>query len=81
MLDEHCFAIKKGKCEALLVGKCAGCDKCAFFKPKWMNDRDKSRANRRIAGLSAEQQSHISEKYFGGRIPWKLQDGMEGAAR
>ena len=71
-MNEKCFALKPGRKCSLLT--CKGCngryDKCPFYKPRWMAERDTRRALARIASMPVEKQQAIAEKYYNGAMPW-----------
>ncbi|MEF9879098.1 MAG: hypothetical protein RSE58_06150 [Clostridia bacterium] len=72
MLNERCFAQKhKGGCTALITQHCPGAGQCAFFKPKWMHERDTQRIHYRLSHMPSDKQLAIAQKYYGGKMPWK----------
>ena len=75
-MNEKCFGWRKGnECAVLESGVCHGnYDRCPFYKPKWKNDHDRELALRLIAAKPLEEQQHISEKYYQGRMPWTKED-------
>ena len=66
---EQCFANRNGAgCKIMESELCAGV--CVFYKTLDALKRERALAFARIAGLPAEHQSYIAEKYFNGRQPW-----------
>ena len=76
-MNEKCFALRPGrKCGILTCEDCNGrYDRCPFYKPRWMAERDTNRSMARIAKMPPEKQLHISEKYYKGEMPW-LKEGQ-----
>ena len=72
-MEEKCFAVTaKRKCKLLKCGECSGnYDRCPFYKPRWMADRDTRKRLYRISQLPEEQQAHIAQRYYHGKMPWK----------
>ena len=71
-MNESCFGRRKGRvCSILIGGVCHGnYDRCPFYKPAWMAERDREKALRRISEMPIEKQRRISEKYYQGKMPW-----------
>ena len=68
----ECFANRNGaRCKIMQSEICEGI--CSFFKTKKALKQDRTQAFIRLAGLPAEHQSCIAEKYFNGKQPWKNQ--------
>ncbi|NRY61495.1 hypothetical protein [Clostridium beijerinckii] len=60
---------KNNGCKKLTVDKCIG-ESCSFAQNKEQVDASKKRSFERLTNLSQERQSHIAEKYYGGKMPW-----------
>lgn len=83
----YCFAwdqnaMGKWGCKATTID-CDGKDEsCPFFKTLEKNLADRAAANERIATLPEWQQTAISEKHYGGDMPWRKRDksGVSDAA-
>lgn len=60
---------KNNACKKLTVDKCIG-ESCSFIQTKEEADAYKKKSFERLASLSREHQSHIAEKYYGGKMPW-----------
>lgn len=72
MLNEKCFAIdKNGGCRALEVRHCPGYSRCAFYKARWVQERDLDRIDAKLQAMSEEKQRHIADKYHHGDMPWR----------
>jgi len=70
-----CFALNKQKgCGILTVQACMG-ELCPFYKSRERLKKERQKANRRLASLSAIEQRYIADKYFDGKMPW--QEGGE----
>ena len=75
-MNEKCFAMKKtptreGVCSCLEKRTCPGYMICPFYKPVWVQERDRRRKFERLATLPEAQQLYISEKYYQGKMPWR----------
>jgi len=72
--SQECFAQIEGKKICAAVGDefyCSGLHSiCPFYKTKEQQALSKKRAFERIASLSPEEQSAISEKYYRSTMPW-----------
>ena len=73
-----CFAsVSTGsRCRVLNVDKCRG-EACPFRKSREQLDAERARTYERLSDLSDEEQTRISEKYFGGRMPWEKKTKLE----
>ena len=69
-MDERCFAMHWGECSALKV-HCPGRQACAFYKPRWLMEKEQRRIYRRLNCLPMERQAQIAEKYYDGEMPWR----------
>ena len=70
-MDERCFAMKRGQCDALSVKGCPGYAKCGFYKPRWKQRADLDGLCARLSRLPPEYQRYIAEKYYKGKMSWK----------
>lgn len=61
-----CFALRKGKCSVLTVKTCEG---CGFYKTMKQYKNDQRKALKRLTSLNRVTLSHISETYYGGKMP------------
>ncbi|RMD03223.1 hypothetical protein D9O40_03520 [Clostridium autoethanogenum] len=64
-----CFALRRGKCSILDVKKCEGSD-CNFYKTEAQVKKERKKVFGRIKTLDRHIQIHISETYYGGKMPW-----------
>lgn len=70
-MNEKCFGMKpSGKCR-ILNGRCPGYGACAFYKPRWMYERDLRLAIQRISRMPLDRQRYLADKYYRGTMPWK----------
>lgn len=58
--EENCFAYKKGKCRALKVKECKGCN---FYKTKEKAEEGRAKAIGRIMSLDKNIRADIIHKY------------------
>jgi hypothetical protein len=65
----NCFALRKGRCNALSVEKCEG-KRCSFYKTEAQDKEIRKKVMQRINSLDKPLQMHISETYYGGKMPW-----------
>lgn len=74
----NCFASTEFKsgCRVLSVDRCMGND-CPFRKSREQLYAERERTYERLSSLSDEEQTRISEKYFGGRMPWEKKVKLE----
>lgn len=68
-----CFASRKGKCSVLNISKCKGLS-CGFYKTEVQVREGKIKAFERIKTLDKPLQMHISETYYGRKMPWMKGD-------
>lgn len=64
-----CFALRKVRCNILDVKKCDE-GNCNFYKTETQFNEDKKKTFERIRTLDKYTQMHISETYYGGKMPW-----------
>ena len=65
---EPCFGYKHGTCQVLIEQQ--PCDNCPFYKSKSQAKADRQAVMEHIRSLLMISQLHISDKYFGGEMPW-----------
>lgn len=58
--EENCFAYKNGKCKALKVKECEGCN---FYKTKEKSEEGRAKAIGRIMSLDKNIRASIIQKY------------------
>lgn len=61
--------VRKNKCRKLVVDICLE-DKCPFMKTHKQLEESNKYVFRRLSKLDRELQLHISDKYYGGNMPW-----------
>lgn len=74
-MDERCFALTPTQtCLAIETGahknRCKGSMGCAFYRCEAAHQASKQDAMERIATLPDDQQQHIADTYYGGKMPW-----------
>ena len=70
MIDERCFARASHRgCRALNTD-CPGYEKCAFYKPRWRQEKEVQLVKYRLASLPLPKQLAIADKYFEGKMIW-----------
>lgn len=74
----NCFASTEFRngCRVLCVDRCRG-ETCPFKKSREQLYAERERTYERLSSLSDEEQTRISEKYFGGRMPWEKKLKLE----
>lgn len=72
-MSEHiCVGISGGgQCKRLNVKECTG-KNCAFYQTEKQESISREKAFKRIASLEHLEQKTIADKYYGGKMPWKL---------
>lgn len=61
--------VRGNRCSKLIVKSCPG-DKCTFMKTPEQQKESYKNSHERLKTLSRETQLYISEKYYGGAMPW-----------
>ena len=70
-MSEKCFGLHGArKCDVRVEKNCVGYDNCPFYKSRSQQQEDQAKAYERLNSLSAQMQQYISEKYYGGLMPW-----------
>lgn len=70
-LKDMCINKTKGnRCSKLIVKSCPG-DKCTFMKTAQQQKESCKYSHERLGTLNRETQLYISDKYYGGAMPWK----------
>ncbi len=74
-MDERCFALTPTwTCLAIETrahkNRCKGSMGCEFYKSEVAQAVASHAAMERIATLPDDQQQHIADKYYGGKMPW-----------
>ena len=74
----NCFASTEFRngCRVLCVDRCRG-EACPFKKSREQLYAERERTYERLSSLSDEEQTRISEKYFGGKMPWEKKLKLE----
>jgi hypothetical protein len=68
--NKFCISCNKyNRCSTLTVGKCVG-ESCSFARSKEQAKSSIEKAYERLASLDKENQRYISDKYYGGKMPW-----------
>lgn len=69
---------ERNKCSKLTVKICIG-ENCSFAQTKKQLEESIRKCYKRLASLDKELQKYISDKYYGGKMPWlKGGAGYEG---
>ena len=74
-MQENCFGFRNGKCEVIKSAKFRKEDcneNCSFFKTVEQHKIDVARSYESIARLPELEQVAISQKYYHGKMPWKI---------
>lgn len=71
-MDKKCFAFgRQQSCRALEgVARCCR-KKCTYYKTRKQFESEIEQAYIRLASLDEIKQKEISDKYYGGKMPWK----------
>lgn len=70
-LKDVCINRMRGnRCSKLIVNSCLG-DKCTFMKTAEEQEKSCKYSLDRLGKLNIETQLYISDKYYGGAMPWK----------
>lgn len=70
-LKDMCINKTRGtRCSKLILKFCSG-DKCTFMKTAQQQEESCKYSHERLGTLSRETQLYISDKYYGGAMPWK----------
>ena len=70
MNKNECASRKKDNgCSKLTVKRCSGAD-CPFAQTKAQARASLKKANKRLASVGKEEQKHISDMYYFGKMPW-----------
>lgn len=64
------YLMENGRCRELSFKKCMG-SSCRFCIIKDSFDASKQKWSKRLNSLDEKQQTEISKKYYGGKMPWK----------
>lgn len=72
-MPDACFAARGSfRCNVLTVPKCMGKLNCPFYKTKAQLIQEQCDTNKHLRSLDKMEQLYISEKYMGGKMPWKV---------
>lgn len=68
--NNFCIANARGnRCSKLNVEKCMG-ESCSFAVTREVAEASSKKAFKRLAALDKVVQIYISNKYYGGKMPW-----------
>lgn len=75
-INNFCMAYTRSNgCKKLSVKKCIG-ESCSFAQSKEQAKASLEKCFERLASLDLDFQKYISDKYYGGKMPW-LKGGAE----
>ena len=70
-LKDMCInKVRGNRCSKLIIKSCPG-DKCTLMKTAEQQKESCKNSHERLKRLNRETQLYISEKYYGGAMPWK----------
>lgn len=67
-MSEPCVGNKHGMCQILIEQQ--PCEVCVFYKTKAQAKEERQKVMEHIRSLPLAAQLHISDKYYGGEMPW-----------